>query len=88
MDQEYYKWKKIDEAKHSMIRTLKCDLLPLQLYVLFVHANMHLNCVWNYEILSTLNKNNSFRTHEISSGWPIEIMNAYQIYFFLVICDT
>ena len=47
-----------------------------------------LNGGWNYEILSTLNKNNSLKSHEISCGWPIEIMNAYQIYFFLVICDT
>jgi len=49
---------------------------------------MHLNCGWNYEILSTLNRNNSFRNHKISSGGPIEIMNAYQNYFFLVTCDT
>ena len=65
----------------------KCDLPPIRLNVLFRQANMHLNCGWNYEILSTLNKNNSFRNKEISSGGPIEIMNAYQIYFFLVRCD-
>ena len=64
------KWKNITDPEHSMIRMQKCDLPPHQLNVLFRQANMHLNCGWNYEILSTLNKNNSFRNHKISSGWP------------------